>query len=100
MKKVLNKTNFNKRLYHELRKPDPTKLIPWRYVQVPKDENNPNIQVAVFNRWKALLPPQPIILLHGLTGNHRELATLVRSSDYPYGIISMVNATKTKKIFF
>eukprot|EP01080_Neovahlkampfia_damariscottae_P011592 gene11592-4835_t len=89
MKKVLNINHFNKRLYHELRKPDDKKLIPWRYVQVPKDENNPNIQVGVFNRWKALFPPHPIVLLHGLTGNHRELSTLIRSSNYPYGIISM-----------
>jgi pimeloyl-ACP methyl ester carboxylesterase len=95
MKKFLKKTNLSTvRNYHEIKKPDTTKPIPWRYVQIPKDEKNPNIQVAVYNHWKAILPPNPILMIHGLTGNHREFSNLIRSCNYPYGVISMVRKKK------
>lgn len=90
MKKVFNKAkNFNVRTYYEMQKIDPNLPVPWRYVQVPGELNEPRLQVAVFHKWKAIKPPAPLLMLHGLTGNHKQFNPLIRHTNYPWGILSL-----------
>lgn len=90
MKKFFKKAKIlNVRNYYEMKKPEPGVPVPWRYVQVPGELDEPRLQVAVYHRWKAIKPPSPVLMIHGLTGNHKQFAPLVRHCNYPWGLLSL-----------
>lgn len=85
--------------YPELHRPDPTKPFPWRHVTVPPSKEMQKqyaglkqypIHVVTYNpKGKAVRPPEPIVLIHGLTTNYSVFSTLARELNYPYGLIAM-----------
>jgi len=78
--------------YHEMVKPPVDKPIPWRYLTIScpkKAEFVPQIQVGIYNKWASLIPPAPILFLHGFKGNHKHFSSLIRTCNYPYGIACM-----------
>lgn len=72
----------------ELSKPDQNASIPWRFQQLPSTQSEPRIQVGVYHKWTAITPPNPILMIHGLTGSHKTFSPLLRHSNYPWGVIA------------
>jgi pimeloyl-ACP methyl ester carboxylesterase len=75
-------------IWYKLSKPDEKASIPWRFVQIQATQSQPRIQVAVYNQWTSLTPPNPLLMIHGLAGSHKSFAPLVRHTNYPWGLIA------------
>jgi pimeloyl-ACP methyl ester carboxylesterase len=81
------------------KKPKAEEAFPWRTFTIPSNylstyHNNDSstasdLHVAAYNPLgKAVKPPNPIILIPGLTTNHRIFDSLARELNYPYGVVS------------
>src|SRR5690242_15346187 len=79
---------FKRTIYYPISKPDEKASVPWRFLQLPSSDTEPRIQVGVYHKWTALVPPNPILMLHGLLGSHKTFASLIRHANYPWGIIA------------
>jgi pimeloyl-ACP methyl ester carboxylesterase len=88
-----------RKFYPDIKRPDPNQPLPWKHFKVPqnsgmqrlyKDQRQSPIHVALYNpKGKAVRPPEPVIMIHGLTSNHAIFDTMTREMNYPYGMISM-----------
>jgi pimeloyl-ACP methyl ester carboxylesterase len=54
------------------------------------DKKQAPIHITTYNpKGTATRPPEPVIFIHGVAGDHNIFNTIIRELNYPYGVISM-----------